>query len=109
MRACDKPQLDDELDFPPAFVDLFKLLMQVALVGHTFACLWMFVTVVNDLGSSLEEIPYGPNWWQAVGFDGTVPMHIYVASLYVRGGCVGRVSCVWVVLVRSRMLRFARV
>ena len=80
--------MDDEFDFPPSFVELFKLLMQVAFVGHFFACLWMFVTVVNYLGSTLSEIQ-PPNWWLTAGLDPTLPLHIYVTSLYVRAD----VSC----------------
>ena len=76
-------QLDDEFNFPPSTVSLFKLLMQVVFVGHFFACLWMFVTVANDVGTPLADIP-GPNWWRTMHMDPENPVEIYVASLYVR-------------------------
>jgi hypothetical protein len=75
-------QLDDEFDFPPSFVELFKLLMQVLMVGHFFACLWMFITLADQLGTPLSEVT-GNNWWISRGFDPHEPLDIYVASLYV--------------------------
>ncbi len=64
-------------------MELFKLLMQVVLIGHFFACLWMFVTIADSLGDALEDIP-GPNWWRTENLNPHEPLVIYVNSVYVR-------------------------
>lgn len=74
-------RLDDEFDFPPASIDLLRLLLQVILIGHFFACLWMFITVVNYLSVTLEEVP-GPCWWRNMNLDPSDPQRIYINSVY---------------------------
>lgn len=78
-------QLDDEVDVSPAVVELGKLLLRVILAAHFCACVWMFVTVVNHLDKTLQDIQ-GTNWWLKDARSPDEPLSIYIASIYVGDG-----------------------
>jgi hypothetical protein len=82
LGAAGVLQVSSELNIAPAVMAVIKLLSQVLLIGHLLACLYMFVTIVDD-DAPLPKIT-SRNWWREDGQDGSDRFKLYAAAFYVR-------------------------
>jgi hypothetical protein len=70
-------KIENEIEISPALIGLTKLTLQLTMIGHYLACVWMSLTLIHN-----QSGMGGITWLEKWGLQDASPSHQYIAALY---------------------------